>query len=131
MADFVEGMPLPESMAIGTPELELPLQKIQDQQRMELRADIQFLLNQAQGRRFLWRLLERANVYESNMRESHAQMAYEAGLKDMGVWVIGQLTAADEHAYAKLLVDQTQDRKLDKLVVQAQLERAKREGLTT
>ena len=128
-SEFVDGPPLPESPGLGTEHLEKTRKDLETQQRGELRADIQFLLTNPQGRRFLWRLLERAQIYASGMRESHAAMAYEAGLKDMGMWLIGQLEAVDPHGYAKLLVDSANDRMTDKLLLQHALEQRQREGL--
>lgn len=61
-----------------------------DAEVLELRreqavADIRAVLGTPQGRRFYWRLLEKANVFGASFTDSAARTAYLEGKRGMGI----------------------------------------------
>jgi hypothetical protein len=72
--------------------------------RQELN-DIRTLLNNASGRRFMWRMLEQCKVFNSIYSESDKQMAYYAGKQDLGHFLMSEISEADNNLLIKLMKD--------------------------
>ena len=73
-----------------------------ERRRRELE-DIRWLLGHAQGRRFASRILEQAGVHRSSFNHSGSLMAFNEGRRDVGLWLIAELTEANADGYLKLL----------------------------
>lgn len=69
--------------------------------RIEL-DDLRFLLSDRQGRRFLWRLLERCRAF-SSVWEPSARIHYNAGQQDLGHYLIAEIMQANEDAFLKMM----------------------------
>lgn len=65
--------------------------------------DLRWLLGHAQGRRFAARVLEQAGVHRSSFNNSGSLMAFHEGRRDIGLWLIAELTEANADGYFKLL----------------------------
>lgn len=61
---------------------------------MELN-DIRFLLNDARGRRVLWRLMENAKTFESVYHPSGSTTYYNSGRQDFGRFLMSEIMEAD------------------------------------
>jgi hypothetical protein len=66
--------------------------------------DLRLVLGTAPGRRVLWRLMGYAGLYESSVDvlDSHAQMAYREGKKDVARRILAGINAADPAAYVTM-----------------------------
>lgn len=60
------------------------------------------LLETEAGRITLWRILSRCGVFQSGFSESHAVMAHHSGGRDIGLWLISEITAASGTAFMDL-----------------------------
>lgn len=66
--------------------------------------DICVLLNLQEGRRVLWRFLERAKVFESIWRSS-AEIHYLAGAQDFGHFIMAEIVAASPNAFLQMMME--------------------------
>lgn len=57
--------------------------------------DLRFLLSHGEGRRFIWRMLEHCKTFRS-IWDPSARIHYNAGLQDMGHFLLAEVTEADE-----------------------------------
>jgi hypothetical protein len=74
------------------------------QQRERQQAeDVKWLMANAQGQRFLTRLLEETAVFSTAFHTSGQVMALNEGRKQIGYWLIGELTAHTPDAFINLL----------------------------
>ena len=77
-------------------------------QERELRkqelTDIQTVLSNASGRRFVWRVLEKCNSFASVFNpDSLHTMSYLSGQQDLGHFLMKEITIADENLLIKLM----------------------------
>jgi len=75
------------------------LQRKQEQERRDAE-DFAWLMEHPQGRRFVWRLLDRAGVYRTSFHSSGSVTAFNEGKRDIGLWVMTEL---HDHAPGALL----------------------------
>jgi hypothetical protein len=61
-------------------------------------ADLAAVLDTEQGRRLLMRVLEYCRVFEEVFDESPHRTAFNAGARNVGLFVMGEITASDETA---------------------------------
>lgn len=76
----------------------------EEQRRRELN-DIRTLLSNQSGRRFMWRLLEHCNTFNSVYSADQSIMSYQAGKQDLGHFLMSEITQADENLLIKLMKD--------------------------
>ena len=60
--------------------------------------DVRYVLNDEQGRRFLWRLMAECHTFESVWHAS-ARIHYNAGQQDLGHMILGWAMDASPKAY--------------------------------
>lgn len=65
--------------------------------------DLRWLMAHAQGRRFIWRLLDRAGIYRTSFNSSGSVMAMNEGRREMGLFVLAEITEAAPESFLKLL----------------------------
>ncbi len=70
--------------------------------------DLNQILNTPFGKRFLWRLLERCHIFHSISHREPIDMSRVSGERDIGIWLIEEINAADKQGYIKLITDATQ-----------------------
>lgn len=84
----------------------------QAQEEAELRAreyarieqtDLKWLLSDKRGRRFLFRLLERAGVWRLSFSTNGLQMAFNEGNRNEGLRIMAMISAAAPDRYAEML----------------------------
>lgn len=66
--------------------------------------DMRSILNTPEGRRVLWRFLERLGVFKSNWRPS-AEIHYLSGQQDAGRMIMAEIVAADENQLFKMMTE--------------------------
>lgn len=69
----------------------------------ELR-DLASILQEPQGRRFIWRLLEHCKLFESIQKQS-AEIHYLSGIRDIGLFILSEVNDADQVAFFKMMVE--------------------------
>lgn len=65
-------------------------------------SDVKAILELPEGRRFLWRVLSDAKVFASCFHEKESYMAYLEGRRDVGLFVLNELTSANKNALTKI-----------------------------
>jgi hypothetical protein len=77
-----------------------------DEERKKIRerdlSDIKKILDLPEGRRFLWRVLSEAKVFISCFNDNNTTMAYLEGRRDVGLFVLNELTTANKNALSKI-----------------------------
>lgn len=73
-----------------------------DREREQQIADLKFLLSTAQGRRYLWRLLEHCHVFGSIWRPS-AEIHHLSGKQDVGHFVLAEITEANADSFLTMM----------------------------
>lgn len=64
--------------------------------------DIKKILDLPEGRRFLWRLLEEGRILSTCYHENSQTMAYYEGKRDVGLFVLNELTSVNKNAFGKI-----------------------------
>ena len=77
-------------------------------QRSDELADIRAVVNLPEGRRFIWRLLGRANVFGS-IWEPSAKIHYNAGEQDFGHFIMSEIGDASEEALFLMMKENKQN----------------------
>ena len=116
---FVRGSRPPD---IGNPVDVQVLDDLRAKRALEWEADIRFMLGIPGCRRVLWAIIDRSGILGDGYSESHALMAMTEGARAFGVWLVKELTKVDPAAYPRLMLDASEDRKLERLMQVAQLE---------
>lgn len=62
-------------------------------------ADLAAVLSSEAGRRLLWRVLVYCKVFGEVFEESPTRTAFNAGVRNVGLFVTGEIQAADETAF--------------------------------
>ena len=78
--------------------------KGEDKRRREREAnDLRAVLQTDQGRRVMWRLLEHCGVFRSTFTGHGARDAFNEGARNVGLFVMGELIAADPDALTSMM----------------------------
>lgn len=72
--------------------------------------DIRFLIANRQGRRFIWRFLAHCKLHGS-VWEPSARIHYNAGVQDVGHFLLAEVLEADPEAMLKMM-QEAKDEKL-------------------
>ena len=82
---------------------------LEEQTAREIRkqevADLKWLAGNVQGRRFIWRLLDRAGIYRSSFNHSGSLMAFAEGKRDMGLFLLAEVSEASPNGFLKLIAE--------------------------
>ena len=78
--------------------------KEEDLQKQEMN-DIRTVLSNASGRRFMWRVLEKCNTFNSVYSADNSIMSYQSGQQDLGHFLMSEIVQADENLLLKLMKD--------------------------
>lgn len=71
-------------------------------ERREEEKDLAFLLSTKPGQRFLWKVLEFCGVFNGGYQEPN-QLMFRAGERNVGVWLLSQITEADSEALITMM----------------------------
>mgnify|MGYP003143769975 CR=1 FL=1 len=61
------------------------------------------LLETDGGKEFFWRLLARCKLYETSFT-GNSQTFFNEGKREIGLWVLSEIVAADPKAYANMMI---------------------------
>ena len=67
--------------------------------------DIRNLLERRDFRDFAWRMLDKCRIYDDGFAADHATMAFASGRRHVGLWLLGELTTAEPHAYVNMQIE--------------------------
>lgn len=70
-------------------------------------ADFKWLMGSKQGRRIVWRQLERAGVFRLSFSSDPLAMAFAEGARNDGLRTLAQIHALCPDLYSKMLKEQT------------------------
>jgi hypothetical protein len=76
--------------------------KAAEARRVEIE-DLRGILNSKTGRRFVWRLLERAGVYRTSFNNSGSITAFNEGRRDVGLFLLNEIHEVAPDAYLTML----------------------------
>jgi len=65
--------------------------------------DLNAVLESLQGRRFLWRLLSEAKVFNSVVDSDPIRMGYRSGKQDLGHWLMAEIIKVDPDRYIEMM----------------------------
>ena len=66
--------------------------------------DIKWLMSTKQGRRFVWRLLEKAGVYRTSFT-GNSETFFKEGMRNMGLFVVAEIHTHSPDAYVLMLTE--------------------------
>jgi hypothetical protein len=78
--------------------------KEKDIRRQQLN-DIKTVLNNASGRRLMWRIMEECNTFGSIFNQNELIMARLSGKQDLGHFIMAEIIEADDNLLLKLMKD--------------------------
>lgn len=65
--------------------------------------DFRYLMSLPQGRRFVWRLLERAGVFRSSFSMNGLEMAHNEGNRNTGLFVLAEIQELCPERFTQML----------------------------
>ncbi len=72
--------------------------------KLEL-GDLKWLMANVQGRRIVWRLLDRAGIYRTSFNHSGSLMAFTEGKREMGLFLLAEISDASPNGLLKLIAE--------------------------
>ena len=80
---------------------------LEEQKAREIRGrevgDLKWLMANVQGRRIVWRLLDRAGIYRTSFNHSGSLMAFAEGKREMGLFLLAEVSEASTGGLLKLI----------------------------
>lgn len=76
-------------------------------------ADIKWLMGSKQGRRIVWRLLDRAGVFRLSFSTNAMQMAFAEGNRNEGLRTVAMIHKLCPEQYTVMVKEATDDRHVD------------------
>ena len=70
-------------------------------------AEMEWLLAQPQGRRFIWRYLEKCGIFKTSFTGSR-ETDFLEGQRNVGLWLLADVNEATPEAYAVMLKEARQ-----------------------
>lgn len=83
-----------------------------DQQRIDRERnieDLKYLMGQPQGRRFVWRLLERAGVFRNSFSLNGLEMAFKEGNRNLGTFLLTEIHEHCPGRYVEMMKEQKRE----------------------
>jgi len=77
-------------------------QSVQRRQEVE---DLKWLMGHKQGRRFVWRLLEKAGVYRTSFT-GNSETFFREGMRNIGLFVLSEVMEVTPEQFAMMLKEQ-------------------------
>jgi len=67
--------------------------------------DLKWLMGHKQGRRFVWRLLEKAGVYRTSFT-GNSETFFREGMRNLGLFVLSEVMEVTPEQFAQMLKEQ-------------------------
>lgn len=80
--------------------------------------DLRALLATPQGRRFLWRVLGYCK-FASDIWDGSSRIHFNAGVQNVGHWILAEITAADEEAFFTMMRENSDRLKREAVTAEA------------
>lgn len=80
----------------------------QAEQQLAASNDVKWIMSDARGRRFVWRLLEQAGIYRSSMAATPEVTAFNEGNRAGGLRLLTKLLAASPSEYLQMQKEMTE-----------------------
>lgn len=81
--------------------------------REKEQSDLRFVMSNKQGRRFVWRLLSRAGLYQSSFNTNNAVMAFNEGNRNAGLQLLNEIMETCPERYTDMLAEQKEAKEKD------------------
>lgn len=79
----------------------------EERQRQEREQnDLRWVMSSKQGRRFIWRRLSRAGVFQPSFNTNNAVMAFNEGNRNAGLEMLNEIMEACPERYTEMLNEQ-------------------------
>jgi hypothetical protein len=65
--------------------------------------DLRKILQTPEGRRVIWRILSQAEVFKQTFNPDPHWAAFNEGKRRIGLWLYGEIPAADEDAFIRMM----------------------------
>lgn len=75
--------------------------------------DLRWVMSTKQGRRFVYRLLSRAGVFQSSFNTNNAVMAFNEGNRNAGLQLLTDIMEACPERYTEMLTEQKEAKERD------------------
>lgn len=72
--------------------------------------DLKYVLQSAQGRRFLWRLLGECRVHNSIFNTNALTQSHSSGKQDVGHFIMGEIIRSDEDAFLRMMKESKENK---------------------
>lgn len=76
-------------------------------ERQAEQEDLRKVMSTKNGRRFVYRLIERAGIHRTTFRESPTESAFLEGQRDFGIFIEAEVNAACPNHYLTMLKEHT------------------------
>ena len=73
--------------------------------------DLAWLMSDARGRRVMRRLLARSGIYRTSFNADPATMAFMEGRRDMGLWLVDEISQHAPKRFIEMQKEQLNERK--------------------
>lgn len=82
--------------------------RLQRHERTKEVEDFNWIMGDARGRRFVWRLLEKAGVYRSSFT-GNSTTFFNEGMRNIGLMIVAEIHELTPEAYALMLKENKRD----------------------
>ena len=72
--------------------------------------DFKWLMTQKRGRRYVWRLLEQAGVFQTSFTSDALAMSFNEGQRNLGLRILGFIHEHAPESYLEMLTEQNERR---------------------
>lgn len=100
--------PLDTSAQDATKAKEAEAQRLKREREV---ADFKWLMANAEGRRFVWRLLEKAGVFRSSFSQNGLQMALNEGQRNQGLMLLSEIHEHCPDRYHQMVKEAQADKR--------------------
>lgn len=88
------------------PESVASAERLRAVREQRCRADLRAVLDTAEGRRFVWRVLERGAAFRASYDpDNPLRMAFAEGRRSIGLWLLAELQAAEPVSFPALMAE--------------------------
>lgn len=88
---------------VGQEQDALHAEAVEAKARQQEVDDLKWLMAHAQGRRIVWRLLDKTGIYRTSFNHSGSVMAFNEGKRDVGLFLLAEFDEADPGGFLKML----------------------------
>lgn len=96
MAKITEGVDVGDTASVKKRKSKAELEQQRDDE------DIRIAVSTYQGRSLLWSQLEQAGIYHTTFNADHGIMAFNEGMRQIGLLLLARIDGVDPNAYAKM-----------------------------